>query len=107
MILDAEFHATDGVVAERAGQARECDFDAEPRRRGGRGGEAAKSKRGRARRQRRMVAFGSERTGFRRGRRGKVKIGGSADWGWIARKRLAIGDGWWMWAIRGIFKHKS
>ena len=66
--ISAEFHATDGVVVERAGQARECDFDAEARRRGDKRREAAQSKKGRARRQRRMVAFGAERTGFRRER---------------------------------------
>src|ERR1035441_8731955 len=44
----------------RGWETRESDFDAE-----------AESKRGRARRQRRMVAFGAERTGFRREHRGK------------------------------------
>src|ERR1035438_2869908 len=48
-----------------------CKLEAvdSPRRRRERGDkrrEAAQSKRGRARRQRRMVAFGAERTGFRR-----------------------------------------
>src|ERR1019366_5669267 len=56
-------------------ETRECDFDAEARRRGDKRGEAAQSKRGRARRQRRMVASGSERTGFRR--ENQEKIGGS------------------------------
>src|ERR1035441_10152150 len=63
-VLDAEFHATDGPVVEGDGQARECYFDAEARRRGEKRREAAQSKRGRARRQRRMVAFSSERTRF-------------------------------------------
>src|ERR1017187_3429724 len=62
----AEILGTDGPVVEGNGQARECDFDAEARRRGDKRGETAQSKRGRARRQRRMVAFGVERTGFRR-----------------------------------------
>src|ERR1019366_4451059 len=62
----AEILGTDGPVVEGDGQAREWDFDAEARRRGGKRGETAQSKRGRARRQRRMVAFGVERTGFRR-----------------------------------------
>src|ERR1017187_10403201 len=53
----------EGSVVEGDGKARECDFDAEARRRGDQRGEAAKSKRG-TRRQRRIVAFGSERTGF-------------------------------------------
>ena len=55
----------------RGWETRECDFDAEARRRGDQRREAAQSKRGRARRQRRMVAFGAERTGFRREHRGK------------------------------------
>src|ERR1039457_1826416 len=74
-VLDAEFHATDGPVVEGDGQAREFDCDAEARRRGEKRREAAQSKRGRARRQRRMVAFGSERMGFRR--ENQEKIGGS------------------------------
>src|ERR1019366_6040361 len=53
----------EGSVVEGDGKARECDFDAEARRRGDQRGEAAKAKRG-TRRQRRIVAFGSERTGF-------------------------------------------
>src|ERR1019366_6673984 len=63
-VLDAEFHATDGPVVEGDGQARECDFDAETRRETQRSG---------ARRQRRMVAFGSERPRFPERSRGKVK----------------------------------
>src|ERR1017187_7253525 len=46
-------------------ETRECDFDAETRRRRDRRGEATR-KRERARRQRRNVAFGSARSGFRR-----------------------------------------
>src|ERR1039458_3624752 len=67
---------------------RECDFDAEARRRGDKRGEAAQSKRGRARRQRRMVAFGAERTGFRREdiltrRRGGRRVQGRGQRGFI------------------------
>src|ERR1019366_1273561 len=51
----------------RGWETGDCDFDAETRRRGDKRREAAKSKRGRARRQQRMVAFGEKRTGFRRG----------------------------------------
>src|ERR1035438_8828980 len=69
-------------------ETRECNFDAEARRRGGRRGEAAQAKRGRARRQRRMVAFGAERTGFRREdiltrRRGGRRVRGRGQRGFI------------------------
>src|ERR1035438_6310064 len=46
-------------------ETRECGFDAETRRRGDRRGEATR-KRERVRRQRRNVAFGTARSGFRR-----------------------------------------
>src|ERR1035438_5925502 len=59
----------------RGREARECDFDAEARRRGDKRGGAAKSKRGRARRQRRMVAFGAERARFPERRCKRVECG--------------------------------
>src|ERR1039457_5705385 len=39
-VLDAEFHVTEGSVVEGDGKARECDFDAEARRRGDQRGDA-------------------------------------------------------------------
>src|ERR1017187_444120 len=51
---------------------RECDFDAETRRRRDRRIEATR-KRERARRQRRNVAFGSARLGYRRGNREQAR----------------------------------
>src|ERR1039458_7374862 len=44
----------------RGWETGDCDFDAETRRRGDKRREAAQSKRGRARRQRRMVASGEK-----------------------------------------------
>src|ERR1017187_7360798 len=55
-----------GRARDEGGWAtRKCDFDAETRRRGDRRREATR-KRERARRQRRNVAFGSARSGYRR-----------------------------------------
>src|ERR1019366_8396768 len=54
---------------------RECDFDAETRRRGERRGEAT-TKRERARRQRRNVASGSARSGYRRENREQAQRAG-------------------------------
>src|ERR1035441_3307780 len=67
-------------------ETRECNFDAETRRRGDRRREATRKKE-RARRQRRNVAFGSARSGCRRER--ILRVGG----GFILRSGAARGRG--------------